>query len=54
MGQHPQTVRQLAHRLGLLQRLDQPGQGTEVNPAPGPGGVPSALEGKCFSASGIQ
>ena len=27
-----------ARRLGLLQRFDQPGQGTEVNPAPGLGG----------------
>ena len=38
MSQYPQTARQLARRLGLFQRFDQPGQGAEVNPASGLGG----------------
>ena len=39
LGQHSQTARKLACRLGLPQRFDQPGQGAEANPAPGFGGA---------------
>ena len=49
MGQYPQTTRQLARCLGLLQRFDQPGQGAEVNPAPRLGGGNSQAYGNVIS-----